>query len=69
MSRWISVEDRLPKESGYYLIVHNTMMGKIIISGAIDRCFYEPDPNFGWEEVNVTHWMPLPAPPKENNSE
>jgi len=53
---WISVEDRLPEESGVY-IVHDISMGI--------RVFYfgKGEVRSGW--FGVTHWMLLPEPPEE----
>lgn len=61
--RWIPATDRLPEEDGMYL-VH----GKWSASGkkVTDTCeFYVHDGYFraAWN-FNVTHWMPLPTPPK-----
>lgn len=54
--RWISVEERLPAETGVYL-VHDISMGI--------RVFYfgKGEVRSGW--FGVTHWMPLPEPPTE----
>ncbi len=60
---WISVEDRLPDTIGSYLIYrknkeYNTIAWAFFNSDkmwAADNNFYE----------GVTHWMPLPEPPKE----
>jgi len=62
--RWIPVTERLPEEDGMYL-VH----GKWSASGrkVTDTCeFYVHDGYFraAWN-FDVTHWMPLPEPPKE----
>lgn len=64
LPRWISVKERLPKTDGMYL-VHGTWSA----SGrkVTDTCeFYVHDGYFRavWN-FDVTHWMPLPAPPKE----
>ena len=58
-SEWISVEDRLPKKEGLYLVY--TKKGYI----EIDR-FAIFDVGYYWVELEdyVTHWMPLPEPPK-----
>ena len=63
--RWISVMERMPEEDGMYL-VH----GKWSASGrkVTDTCeFYVHDGYFRavWD-FDVTHWMPLPEPPKES---
>ena len=80
VQEWISVDDRLPEDSGYYLVVYRDKYNGSI-SIAFDmyvKC------NIGewWEsefacditkqflratrlqEQEVTHWMPLPKPPK-----
>ena len=62
---WISVEDRLPEETGYYLIFCHAGE-KMFPKQKID---YFIENKQGWlHSSNITHWMPLPAPPKENNS-
>ena len=62
--RWISVEERLP-ENGKFVLVSD--------GDDIDTaCRYKaltPDEveTFFWDSVlEVTHWMPLPEPPKED---
>ena len=59
MSEWISVEDRLPDADMHYL-VHSKRYGV-----QIDRYkgFWEGD--YPVEDLIVTHWMPLPQPPKD----
>ena len=52
---WISVEDRLPKQNGMYLVF--TDFGDI----ATIRSF---SIELGFLDVHVTHWMPLPNQPK-----
>lgn len=62
---WISVEDRLPESTRFYLwLVHIGDMDRV------DKVFYE---QWEWRESgtnyefteNVTHWMPLPNIPKQ----
>lgn len=56
--RWISVKDRLPEHEDDYLVCFD--------DGFIAITFYKKN---GWElwadSGDVTHWMPLPEPPKE----
>jgi len=76
---WISVKDKMPEHGGEYLVVRNSFG----ICRIVDVCGYDKksrkfgkidmdyvyDGN-GWYEVdNVTHWMPLPEPPKEGEHE
>lgn len=60
---WISVKDMLPKKKGDYLI-YNT-------DGTVWPYWYDADDNSwydscGYKTDIVTHWMPLPEPPKED---
>ncbi len=58
---WINVEDMLPKQGGLYLGAIN--------DEEVDLFFYfeknEWQYYHGLETTQVTHWMPLPEPPKE----
>jgi hypothetical protein len=72
---WISVKDRLP-ENGIFLVVVYEWTGllsekpktpEVVIkrySGYWHKkqCFYDTG---GYENLEVTHWMPLPDAPKE----
>ena len=62
---WISVKDRVPKNSGRYLVVHrNKHDGSTSIAiTAYIKCRVGE----WWSNdyvYNVTHWMPLPEMPK-----
>ena len=80
VQEWISVEDGLPEDSGYYLVVYRDKYNGSI-SIAFDmyvKCnvgeWWESEfacditKQFLWaaklQEQEVTHWMPLPQPPK-----
>lgn len=59
IQRWIPVSERLPGKSTYYLCWWK---------GHTCRCRYWRQHQrfeFNGREVKVTHWMPLPNPPKE----
>lgn len=63
MSEWISVKERLPEESNINVLVY-TVTGQQYVAGCYDvfgvkRFFTNAMP------IVVTHWMPLPEPPKE----
>lgn len=61
--RWVPVEDRLPEESGDYIVYYsNTASNKPLISM---RHFYGEIPEAFLHNKAMTHWMPLPEPPKE----
>ena len=65
VQEWISVKERLPEESGMYIVTAN--------DGHAQRVSFVQ-----WQKKNrmwnlngarsywrVTHWMPMPEPPKE----
>ncbi len=63
MPGWISVQDRLPEYTGWYLTYHHK----------INLCVVSWFTGDGWEDGDwgayedgwVSHWMPLPEDPKE----
>ena len=80
VQEWISVKDRLPEDSGCYLVVYRDKYNGIV-SIAFDmyvKCnigeWWESEfacditKQFLWaaklQEQEVTHWVPLPQPPK-----
>ena len=64
--QWISVEDRLPIDRlSKYLVAFRDAGGSIV-----DMARYFPSDGWtcdNWEVPQnlITHWMPLPEPPKE----
>ena len=60
--KWISVEDRLPEEKESVL-VHYTD-GWMPIAFLLDGKWHQSGGETSW--LSVTHWMPLPEPPKED---
>ena len=76
VQEWISVEDRLPEESGLYITfgctavpvrwLHNfdKDMGKFGVWRDYDTDG-KKHPRYRFIEAeDITHWMPLPNPPK-----
>lgn len=62
MSQWISAKDRFPNNKGEYLCFMNT---NIISVGRFDPDFDCKEFILQTEKDGiVTHWMPLPEPPK-----
>lgn len=57
---WISVQERLPKECTHIIVCDE--------DGAVGEALCYKEGRFEWidsEEIAfVTHWMPLPEPPK-----
>ena len=59
VNRWISVEDRLPEERKRVLVYNE---------GGITIAWRDKGE---WDDIflNVTHWQPLPEPPKDGDTE
>jgi len=64
MSEWISVKDKLPEPMKAVLIISKSTGIPFFDGIAID---WVRDGKFN-RFKKVTHWMPLPAPPKEDDS-
>ena len=58
---WISVEERLPDESDCYLVNIINHFGLDFVT------FTYYTKNYGFCVSDVTHWMPLPEPPKKGD--
>lgn len=81
IQRWIPVEERLPEDDGEYLALGNYFgwWHAVLMFAKDGRKVDEYDFHERWENVwydfdrdyghciygSVTHWMPLPEPPKE----
>ena len=70
MNQWISVNDRLPKHRGDVLIFYDKHGGEYGI-GWFSCENHDPYWVMGGAMLpyNVTHWMPLPEPPKGEDDE
>lgn len=62
MSEWVSIKDQLPPSSGEVLVYEAGVFDLVEMSGYINDCLsgdtYDPCYDA------ITHWMPLPEPPK-----
>ena len=74
MGEWISVKDRLPENNKkvlccYYFGERNDMP----FISTLDYYATDEMPHFqhtlGNENMHVTHWMPLPEPPRDGGGE
>tara|TARA_Y100000593_G_C4224646_1_gene293761 strand:- start:494 stop:730 length:237 start_codon:yes stop_codon:yes gene_type:complete len=73
-NEWIDVNDRLPDDYGWFLVIDKYLTGNPVTMG-----FYEgPDNPEFWlpvdgrydsDSMKVAYWMPLPSPPITNNGE
>ncbi len=66
MSEWISVKERMPEAEGRYIVCIDgwTSVIPMKING-LGHKYWEVGKYLKKETTSVTHWMPLPAPPKE----
>ena len=65
VQKWISVDDGLPEDIGYYLVVYRDKYNGST-SIALDN-YVKCGAGEWWASEftrNITHWMPLPRPPK-----
>ena len=71
VQKWIPVTERLPDEDGQYLaLTKSYIKGQDYFEWLIyydpEIGFYDIDSELGDIEMeDVTHWMPLPEPPKD----
>ena len=79
--RWIPTSERLPEIGGNYFVVvkykydfekeysYDTDFAEFTFSdGYIDNCWNTyNDWNEGQQYLHITHWMPIPEPPKEES--
>ena len=62
---WISVEDRLPEKNGVDLAYYDrTCVSSVYYEKGRAQSEWTDDYE-GYCDFDVTHWMPLPEPPKE----
>ena len=70
---WISVKERLPESDNLVLVsADGKPIENVTLVGAYELAVYDPEEKEWilemwpeWGDVKVTHWMPLPEPPKE----
>lgn len=65
MAEWISVNDRLPEESAYYIVAAHD--GHVLRTTFVkwQKRLNRWDITGARTYWRITHWMPLPKPPKE----
>jgi hypothetical protein len=66
VGKWIPVTERLPEQGKRYLVIR---FDKVTKTKFIDILWHDAH-DLWWNRLykgqyNVTHWMPLPEPPKE----
>ena len=68
VQEWISVKERLPQEKVNCIVHYKHAYCDNDDYWAIGMCFYDGE-KFQFDPAyKVTHWMPLPEPPKEDEA-
>ena len=67
-NEWVSVEDRLPASGQNVIATNGSDVGEAWYA-SLSRSWYRYN-GLEWNRIcrEVTHWMPLPAPPEKENS-
>lgn len=65
---WVSVKDRLPEKKGLYIVAyHPCHWGNVSEETEIGMDSFRGKECWAKAKYQrVTHWMPLPEPPKSN---
>lgn len=66
VGEWVSVKDRLPEENCEYIVFVTDIEGEKCVT--VDQWLSHARHWFLFDdkaESEVTHWMPMPPPPKE----
>ena len=68
MGEWISVKDALPEHDEKVIAYYGFGTCNLRFVGVLDYYAHDPEPHWQHEStgLSVTHWMPIPDPPKED---
>lgn len=64
--KWISVKDQLPKVFQSVIVCRKKSDGSTVVEPGMKELRENEWKVYGTRCKSVTHWMPLPAPPKED---
>lgn len=65
LPRWISVEERLPEKGVFVVVYYGHFIGNLMDVYMWDGECWRSSSGYLEDAENITHWMPLPEPPKE----
>ena len=64
VQEWISIQDKLPKADGTKVIVTNGVCSWEDLLGVYDKWVVQSNSSLKKHKKPVTHWQPMPQPPK-----
>ena len=65
VNQWISCKDKMPEHGVNVLIYTGNSMISLAWYDKDMEYFYICDSDYKYNPLDVTHWQPLPEPPKE----
>jgi hypothetical protein len=65
VQKWIPVSERLPEHGEVVLCYMSFKEARALQWDNASRYWLGYESGDDWSKANVTHWMPLPEPPKE----
>lgn len=74
-TKWIPCSERLPDSQWDVLVIASGKVGNIRLENSVEIGNFSLDDGWilemwpEWENPTVTHWMPMPEPPKEGEAE
>lgn len=66
VNQWISCKDKMPDDGVNVLIYTGNRMISLAWYDIDMGYFYICDSDYKYNSLDVTHWQPLPEPPKED---
>ena len=69
VSKWISCKDKMPEDGVNVLIYAGNRMISLAWYDKDMGYFYICDSDYKYNSLDVTHWQPLPEPPKDGDTE
>ena len=69
VSKWISCKDKMPDDGVNVLIYAGNRMISLAWYDKDMRYFNICDSDYKYNSLDVTHWQPLPEPPKDGDTE
>ena len=69
VSKWISCKEKMPDDGVNVLIYAGNRMISLAWYDKDMGYFYICDSDYKYNSLDVTHWQPLPEPPKDGDTE